>query len=269
LKEITVRISLDAIAQFLGRLHPALVHFPIALLAVAALLEGIQVLRRAATLSPATRLLCIPAALAAVTSSALGLLFKLQESTEGALVALHGWVALSATIMSVIAAIAITLGSTRPRAVWSGRAALAVGTPLVLGAGFLGGELVFGPSHLFEPFVAKPSPCSVKESAGAVVDFEREIAPILSKSCLKCHGPAKQKGHFRLDYQEDALRGGEDGPAIVPGHRSRSPLYTLLIEKNAASRMPQKSSPLRPEEIELIGRWIEEGAHWPKGVVVR
>jgi len=264
-----VDLKLHAVIGFLGKLHPAIVHFPIALLAAAALFEGIQVWRRTPTFSPATPLLVTGAALAAVASSGFGLLLKIHEGTEGSLVALHGWVGLSATVMALVAAVSVALGSSRRWAVRCARGALGAGTALVLGAGYLGGELVFGPNHLFEVF-ATPSPPAIRERAASEkVEFERDIAPILRDSCLKCHGPAKQKGHFRLDRREDALRGGEDGPAIVPGDRSHSPLYRLLLEKDAGARMPQKADPLTAEQIELLGRWIDQGASWPDGVVVR
>ena len=262
-------LTLHAVIGFLGRLHPAIVHFPIALMAAAALFEGIQVWRRTPTLSPATPLLVTVAALAAVASSGFGLLLKIYEVTEGRLVALHGWVGLSATTMALVAAVSVALGSSRPKAVWFTRAALAAGTALVLGAGYLGGELVFGPNHLFEVFKPRPLPEPKQSAPGREIDFQREIAPILRESCLKCHGPGKQKGKLRLDRRQDALRGGEDGPAIVPGDRSHSPLFKLLLEKDPDTRMPQKADPLPPDQIDLLGRWIDQGAPWPDGVVVR
>ena len=262
-------LTLHAVIGFLGRLHPAMVHFPIALLAAAALFEGIQVWRRTPTLSPATPLLVTVAALAAVASSGFGLLLKIYEITEGSLVALHGWVGLSATVMALVAAVSVAAGSFHPRAVWCTRVALAAGTALVLGAGYLGGELVFGPNHLFAVFKPQALPQPAERAPGREIDFQREIAPILRDSCLKCHGPTKQKGHLRLDDEENASRGGEDGPVIVPGDRSRSRLFALLQEKDAGLRMPQKAGPLPPAQIELIGRWIDEGARWPKGFVVR
>ncbi|HVR82796.1 MAG TPA: c-type cytochrome domain-containing protein, partial [Planctomycetota bacterium] len=108
-----------------------------------------------------------------------------------------------------------------------------------------------------------------RSSAPVGVEFERGIVPILRDSYLTCHGPAKQKGHFRLDEREPALRGGDDGPAIVPGDRSHRPLFGLLHEKDPGTRMPQKRLPLPSEQIELPGRWIDQGASWPDGIVVR
>lgn len=262
-------LTLHAVIGFLGLLHPAMVHFPIGFMAAAALFEGIQVWRRTPILSPATPFLVTLAASAAVTSSGLGLLLKIHEIREGTLIALHGGVGLSATVMALVAAVSVAAGSSRPRAVWLTRVALAAGTALVLGAGFLGGELVFGPNHLFAVLKSKAAPQPQEGSPGGEIDFQRDIAPILRAQCLRCHGPDRQKGHFRLDRREDALRGGEDGPAIVPGERSRSPLFRRVQEKDPGARMPQKAEPLPPGKIELLGRWIDQGAPWPDGIVVR
>lgn len=262
-------VTLHAVTGFLGRLHPAVVHFPIALLAVTALFEAIQVWRRVVAFSAATPILVTLAALGGVAASLLGLLLKFSESSEGTAVALHGWVGFSATVMALLAAILVSAGQSRPWAVWCARGALGVGTILVLGAGFLGGELVFGPNHLFAVFEPQPLHAAAERAGGDPVDFERDIVPILRTSCLRCHGPAKQKGHFRLDRREEALRGGEDGPAIVPGDRAKSSLFKLLLEKDPGARMPQKAEPLPHEQIELLGRWIDEGAPWPDGAVVR
>ena len=262
-------VTLHAVTKFLGMLHPAVVHFPIALLVASALFEGIQVWRRKAALSPATPILVAVAALGAVASSVFGLLLKVTEGAEGAAVALHGWVALGATVMALVAAVLVAAGGSRPWAPRCVRGALGAGTALVLGAGYLGGDLVFGPNHLFAAFEPASLHAISERAPGKEVDFEREIVPILRDSCLRCHGPAKQKGHFRLDQREPALRGGEDGPAIVPGDRSHSPLFRLLLEKDPGTRMPQKGEPLPSEQIELLGRWIDQGASWPDGIVIR
>jgi uncharacterized membrane protein len=261
-----MNITPHTIGGFLGWMHPAVVHFPIALLAIAALLEALQILRNTQGLSSATLLLACLAAPAAAIASILGFLLKGYEDTEGPLVDLHVGLGLGATVAASISATLLAMGRTRPRARWGGRIALGVGALLVLSTGFLGGEMVFGQNHLFGVFTSKPA--LTMASPDGLVDFEREVAPILRVACLKCHGPAKQKGHLRLDSREALQKGGEDGPCLVPGHRERSPLYLLLLEKDAANRMPQKAESLLSSQIETIGKWIDQGATWPDDLVV-
>ncbi len=92
------------------------------------------------------------------------------------------------------------------------------------------------------------------------VDFARDIRPVLSNKCFKCHGPATQKAKLRLDDRAAAIK----SEAIVPG----KPAESLLIERIAAhdeSRMPPEDvgDPLTPEQIRLITKWIAEGAEYP------
>ena len=99
-------------------------------------------------------------------------------------------------------------------------------------------------------------------------DFVRDVQPILASSCIRCHGPAKQKGKLRLDTREGMLAGGEYGPVLLPGAPVLSPVFTNLVERDPVHRMPHETDPLPAAEIETIRRWIEAGAPWPAGVVV-
>src|SRR5213592_2730876 len=56
------------------------------------------------------------------------------------------------------------------------------------------------------------------------ITYAKEIKPIFDKSCIKCHGPEKQKGKLRLDSLEAALKGGQDGKVIEPGNSADSML---------------------------------------------
>jgi mono/diheme cytochrome c family protein len=100
-------------------------------------------------------------------------------------------------------------------------------------------------------------------AADPKVDFARDIQPILKASCLKCHGPEKPKGQFRLDVKALAMKGGVNGKDIVPGASKDSLLVKLLLAADDEERMPQKSPALSKEKIGLVRRWIDQGAAWP------
>ncbi|QEL18046.1 PSD1 and planctomycete cytochrome C domain-containing protein [Limnoglobus roseus] len=96
------------------------------------------------------------------------------------------------------------------------------------------------------------------------VDFSRDIRPILSNTCFKCHGPGTAKAKLRLDDRAKAL----EKEAIVPGKPDESPLFQRLIAKDDDGRMPPPESgdPLTPEQIAKLKAWIAAGAeytpHW-------
>ena len=102
--------------------------------------------------------------------------------------------------------------------------------------------------------------------AEATALFEKEIRPLLERQCFQCHSHKadKIKGGLVLDIREAILKGGDTGPAVVPGRPEKSLL--LLAVKNAAgleSNMPPKSK-LDPAQIAAIEKWISLGASMPE-----
>jgi len=104
----------------------------------------------------------------------------------------------------------------------------------------------------------------VLSTGAAPVDYVREVKPLLAENCYGCHGPSQQKHGLRLDTADLARKGGENGPAMQAG-QSRASLLVRVIrgEHDSLSRMPYKKAPLSPAKIELIARWIDEGAKAP------
>ena len=98
----------------------------------------------------------------------------------------------------------------------------------------------------------------------APVDFRRDVLPILSDKCFRCHGPdgAGRKADLRLDRQADLLRRAD--PLVVPGHADDSELVRRLLSDDDEERMPPPGAnlALRPAEVDLLRRWVDEGATW-------
>lgn len=106
----------------------------------------------------------------------------------------------------------------------------------------------------------------VRAGEGAI-SFNRDIRPILSESCFRCHGPdaGSRKAGLRLDSREGATATLEGGSAaVVAGDPEGSELYLRVTAEDEAGRMPPASAgkPLAPEQAELLRRWIEQGAPW-------
>jgi hypothetical protein len=101
--------------------------------------------------------------------------------------------------------------------------------------------------------------------AGGDVDpadrFQERVFPLLQARCMSCHGPEKQKGGLRLDSRSALLKGGETGPAIVPGDPDRSLLLQAVRQTHADIKMPPKEK-LAADQIESLVKWIQEGAPW-------
>jgi hypothetical protein len=95
------------------------------------------------------------------------------------------------------------------------------------------------------------------------VDFARDVRPILVQHCLGCHGPSKQKGGLRFDRRAAAIKGGDSGPAIVPGKAGESLLVQLTSGLEEDRVMPPKGPRLSEQKVGILRDWIDQGADWP------
>jgi len=104
----------------------------------------------------------------------------------------------------------------------------------------------------------------------AEVDFNRDIRPILSENCFQCHGPdaAKRKAGLRLDTREGATQLNDGAAAIDPANLAKSELLARITTTDPDTQMPppESNSKLTPEQVQLLQRWVAEGAkydqHW-------
>jgi formylglycine-generating enzyme required for sulfatase activity/mono/diheme cytochrome c family protein len=109
-------------------------------------------------------------------------------------------------------------------------------------------------------------------SAADKVDFALDIKPLLESTCVSCHGPEKPKGDLRLDTRAGAIKGGDDGTALVPGDPKKSLLYTTtILPADHDDLMPpsNKGGPLPKEQTDLLASWIQEGAPWPENLTLK
>ena len=98
------------------------------------------------------------------------------------------------------------------------------------------------------------------------VDFRRDVRPILSDSCFHCHGPDKETrmGGLRLDVKAEAFRARKNGTPIVPGDVAQSLILKRILNEKPALRMPPPSAhkTLTAQQIDVLSRWVEQGADW-------
>jgi hypothetical protein len=106
----------------------------------------------------------------------------------------------------------------------------------------------------------------LQEDPEGIALFERKIRPVLVGRCYPCHSleAEKVKGGFLLDSRESLLKGGNSGPAVVPGDPDRSLLIKAIRATDEDSRMPPKGQLLAPEEIADFEAWVRRGAPDPR-----
>ena len=97
--------------------------------------------------------------------------------------------------------------------------------------------------------------------------FTDAVEPVLKAKCYSCHGKDKKSGGLRIDSLKAMLKGGDSGPAIVPGDLKKSLLLEAISFKNPMNQMPPKEK-LSDKDIAAISLWVKQGAVWPEEVSV-
>ncbi len=292
---------LQRLWELAGALHPATVHFPIAAVVMAALALLLAWKYKGSFEDIAFFCLMI-AAMSSLVAAVMGWALAPQHGYSGVfatnthtqvIVLLHRWGgSLLAILLVVTAVLAIRarrqkLGSR----VW--KAGTLTAAALAALVGHWGGSLTHGDllgdavSRLLDPESASsvehadtpPESAGIVEPPPASFGFDSDIRPILERSCLSCHGPAKQKSGYRLDAKAPAFAGGEIGQstgraAIVPGESHASQLFLMIsateddFDAEVYPMPPKADQRLDRQQIEAIRSWIDAGAAWPEGLVL-
>lgn len=287
-------VSAADVERAVGRLHPILIHFPIALLAAGAVFESISAVRRRGASPAALGCLLMGAAGAAAAATA-GWFNAAHEHAADAsnTLLVHRWSGVSAAVAAGLALICALPAILSPKAIVlvPYRGFLLIAAILVGVAGHFGGSLTYGPGYWTDPLMAilgigkdgqgktdgdragervgelgrettRETLASVTFPADGVIDFDTHVRPILEASCISCHGAKKKRGGLRLDTREALMAGGNGGEAIVVGKAEESYLIERVIGQGAEQRMPLELPPLPDEQIKILKAWIDQGAKW-------
>jgi WD40 repeat protein/mono/diheme cytochrome c family protein len=120
----------------------------------------------------------------------------------------------------------------------------------------MGGLLALVPASLMS------EPLDREEIKARAVSYYSEIRPVFQAKCHGCHQPAKPQGDYVMTHFEKMIQGGESGDkAILPGNAAQSHLVELITPVNGKAEMPRKDKPLSGVEIDMVRRWIDQGAH--------
>lgn len=117
------------------------------------------------------------------------------------------------------------------------------------------------------PFFLLAAHAQLPPASTARVDYEKDVKPLLAQHCYSCHSGDVQQSGLRLDLRQNALRGGDYGPVIVPGKSAESKLIRRIVDGDGGMQMPP-SGPLAPDEIGVLRAWIDQGAEFRTDVSV-
>ncbi|SKB68960.1 c-type cytochrome domain-containing protein [Dyadobacter psychrophilus] len=270
-------------ATFIGRFHPAIVHFPIGFLLIASLLEIGRRWGKIAVSEGVITFILLCSAMGATFACVAGYLLSLSGGYDAGLLDNHMWKGIGVAAFAWAAW--LVKSDMLQRLMPAGKIiylpAILIATALTLSAGHDGGSLTHGEGYLTqytpEPFrgLAGLPPVQAKPAAiKPITDIQQAIVytdivqPILEAKCTQCHSASKSKGDLRMDQLALLVKGGENGPAFVAGKGEESDMIKrCLLPENEDEHMPPKGKPqLTADQIALLTWWIDQGAPADKKV---
>ena len=257
---------LITISEFIGRLHPVLVHLPIGILLIACLLQWLSSNQRFNGLHQAISVTLFCGMLAAVFSAISGYLLSVTDDYDEQLVNTHLWFGIFTAVVSVIF---YFLHQRKVSFIFRQGVSVVLCLLIVL-TGHFGGSLTHGSDYLSfsgsdssDAISKKPIP-DVQEA----VLYTDIVQPLLQSKCYSCHGKNKQKGGLRMDDSARLFKGGKDGIVLIAGKAAESEIIKrLLLPRNHEDHMPPKEKPqFNEHEIAVLHWWIASGAPFHKKV---
>lgn len=255
--------------DFIGHLHPLIVHLPIGILLLGMFMFIYQHYSKV-DLNTAISFAFLVGGISAVLACIAGWNLANSGEYDSLLVQKHQWTGISTAAISLLAFL-----------IKQYRKILAIILSiLILITGHYGGTLTHGENYLFNtnPISEKNKLDSFKKTSQKITTtiangndamtivkynlYQDEVAPILKLRCYNCHSAIKQKNGLRLDSELFIKKGGKNGEVIVQGAVLKSPLYTsLVLPMDDEKHMPPKGKhQLSQNEIFVIERWIKSGA---------
>lgn len=249
-------LSIPQWLQPIGRMHPLMLHFPIALMLLALLLEFFRFrpeFKEQSFFQDFTQYLLLVSILTGLLASIMGLFLSQEEGYSGPLLAWHKW---SGAGMVFLASILYASRESR----WYQEKVAKVGAvttavALVL-AGHFGATLTHGESFILKPVMAIEDESVPFEEAEV---FDHLILPVLENKCNSCHNPSKAKGELDMSSMQALLKGGENGVIFVGGKPEESSLIERIhLPEDHDDHMPPAEKPQLTEgEKALLAQWIK------------
>lgn len=244
--------------EFLGKLHPILVHLPIGMIIIAILIEWFCIFSANQVIKESSRFIFTVALICSMTSLISGYWLSLENANDQSSVDLHKWLAIVTTIILFIH---IVSWHHIQKIRWLHHSALFLLLAMISATGHLGGELTHGKGYL--SFQASTTiknlpptpPLENIESANVYTDVTKYI---IQEKCQHCHDEEKQKGKLRLDNIDAIFKGGKSGKTIDLNDLKNSEfLKRILMNEDEDHHMPpKKEKQLTLNEVKILEWWI-------------
>ncbi|WP_158859516.1 c-type cytochrome domain-containing protein [Lunatibacter salilacus] len=243
--------------QPFGRMHPLMLHFPVALLLLALLMEFFRFVpeyRNLEFYKNFTRYLLLFSVLTALVAALMGIFLSLEEGYAGsAVLDWHKWSGAGLVFLASLLYAFRNHPSYTQNVARIGTGVTAVA--LVL-AGHFGATLTHGENFILGPVLQARTVTVPFEEAQV---FDHLILPVLERKCNSCHNPSKSKGELVMTTEEGLLRGGKNGVLFVDGNPEESLLLERIhLPESEEEHMPPSGKPqLTDSEKALLEYWVK------------
>ncbi len=253
--------------QPIGRMHPAIIHFPIVLLILSVVFEFLGDRNKESTqanlIKYSQTILFAGAFLSGITV-VMGLFLSKENTYEGDTLFWHKWTGSAIFfISSILFALKSNIQFKRPISLVSNTVLIIC----IISTGHYGGVLSHGENFILQPILSNiKKPVVPIEKA---VVFDDLVRPILEQKCMSCHNLQKQKGELSFADTLSILKGGKSGKVFIAGN----PALSLLLERihlpvdDEKHMPPSNKLQLTAEEIMILGLWIKDQASFTKKVI--
>ena len=255
--------------EFIGHLHPVIVHLPIGILLLGVLMMVYEHYSKVDLQLPISFAFLV-GSISAVLACIAGWILSNSGEYDALLVQKHQWTGISTAVIGLLV---YFLKQYR-------KLLAVILTLLVFITGHYGGTLTHGENYLFNSnensntsqvdtikVEAKKITQTISHGADSLTIethnvYKEQVAPILKLRCYNCHAALKQKNGLRLDGEIYIKKGGKNGRILVAGNPFKSPIYaSLLLPLDDEKHMPPKGKhQLSQNEILIIENWIKTGA---------
>ena len=110
---------------------------------------------------------------------------------------------------------------------------------------------------------------ALAQDPGSAQFYTEKVVPVLEANCYRCHGGTSHRGGLTIDTKAGMLKGGHDGPVLVPGHPESSLIVKLIRHEGPANDpmpMPPNKPKLSDADIAVVEQWVKAGAITPGDV---
>jgi len=250
---------------FLGRFHPLILHFPIVLIILVALLEASRRFTSLKIGETLIKLLLIASALTTIAAIGAGYFLYASGEYSGNLIDQHFWAA-AITGFAVMITLAFYFIQAKTKQYHGLYLAGLVMSMMAVGyTSHVGGSVTHGQDYLSEHLVLMTREVNKtdRKTEAEMLVYEDMIAPIFEAKCLSCHNEQKSKGDLLMTSYENLLKKGKSGKlALAIGAPDSSELYNRVVlpVEHEDHMPPEGKTPMTENEIALLKFWIASGA---------